>query len=99
MSDARQLDGLEITSGVSASTGEGFLIVEAVLSDGARAAGQMSPAEVRMTALGWLAAAEAAESDAMVHAEMKEAGLPNKTADGFIRALRTRRAKDFGGAT
>ena len=58
------------------------------------AAGQMTPAEVRQMALQWLEAAEAAESDALIVAELMEtAGLDLQTAGAFIVALRERREK------
>lgn len=62
-----------------------------------RGAGQLSPAEVRAMALQWLEAAEAAESDALVTAELVEtAGLDLPTAGRFIVGLRRRRETGRG---
>ena len=77
-----------IESGVSAFTGEGFCRISV---DG-KAVGQLDPAEVRTMALHWLAAADAAESDAAVFAEMKTV-TDEKTAAGFLQALRDRRSQ------
>jgi hypothetical protein len=89
----RSLARIDVTSGVSAFTGKGFCVVEAVTESEDRIVGQLSPDEVRAMALHWLTAAEAAEHDAMVHAELIEgAGLAADVADGFLLALRTRRA-------
>ncbi len=57
-------------------------------------AGQLSPDEVRAMALQWLEAAEAAEQDAMVVAEMTEGlGVDMQTAGAFVASLRKRRSK------
>ncbi len=57
-------------------------------------AGQLSPDEVRAMALQWLEAAEAAEQDAMVVAEMTEGlGIDLQTAGAFVVSLRERRSK------
>jgi hypothetical protein len=86
------LDRIDIYSGVSVPAGEGFCRVEAVLSDGTRLEGQLSPDEVRQTALGWLEAAEAAEHDAAVLAELTETlGLSYEVAGHFLIGLRERR--------
>ncbi len=56
------------------------------------AVGQLTPPEVRQMALDWLSAAEVAEHDAAVYAEMTD-GL-DVTPDhalAFISALRARR--------
>lgn len=81
---------IEVLTGVSAFTREGFCTI---VVDG-RPAGQMEPNEVRTMALQWLEAAEAAEMDAMVLAELTASdgmGLPDSTALAFIVALRRRR--------
>lgn len=86
------LDRIDIEAGVSAFTGKGFCRVEATGSDGYRLTGQLSPAEVRATALHWLEAAEAAEHDAMVRAELVEGmQLEEEVAAAFIASLRNRR--------
>ncbi len=57
-------------------------------------AGQLSPDEVRAMALQWLEAAEAAEQDAMVVAEMTQGlGIDLQTAGAFVASLRHRRSK------
>ncbi len=57
-------------------------------------AGQLAPDEVRAMALQWLEAAEAAEQDAMVVAEMTEGlGVDIQTAGAFVQSLRKRRSK------
>lgn len=90
---AAGLQDINIFSGVSVFDGKGFCHIEAVLDDGTRLAGQLSPDEVRQMALGWLQAAEAAENDAAVHAELTEtAGVSFETAGHFLLALRDRRA-------
>lgn len=89
---AAGLEGINIVSGVNVFDAKGFCHIEAVLDDGTRFVGQLTPDEVRQMALGWLQAAEAAEHDAAVHAELTEnAGLTFETAGQFILALRDRR--------
>jgi hypothetical protein len=86
------LEGIDIYSGVGVFTGEGFCRIEAVLTDGTRVTGQLSPDEVRQMALGWLQAAEAAEHDAAVLAELTETlGLTHEVAGSFLLGLRERR--------
>lgn len=80
---------IEIESGVSPFTGKGFCQIRV---DG-KPVGQLDPEQVRTMALHWLAAADAAESDAAVFAEMKTLGLEDKTIGGFISALRERRVQ------
>lgn len=81
---------IEILSGVSAFTGNPFC---QVLVDG-KTVGQLSPTEVRTMALHWLEAAEAAEMDSMVMAEMTDPtglNLGKRVAAEFVAALRKRR--------
>jgi hypothetical protein len=83
---------IDIESGVSAFTGKGFCQVRATGADGELLVGQLSPAEVRTMALHWLGAAEAAEHDAIVHAELVETlGVEHDVAVAFIGSLRKRR--------
>lgn len=90
--DAGGLSDVFISSGVSAFTGKPFCLVEAVSTSGDRWTGQLSPKEVRTMALHWLEAAEAAEHDAAVRAELvEELGLGDHAAAAFIAALRERR--------
>lgn len=79
---------ITVTSGVSVFTGLPFCGVEV----NGVAYGQLTPNEVRMMALHWLGAAEAAESDAAVFAELKSADLEDAVAATFITNLRSRRA-------
>lgn len=78
---------IAIESGVSAFTGKGFCVVSV---DG-KTIGQLEPQEVRTMALHWLTAADAAESDAAVLAELRAIGIEDAQAAGFISALRKRR--------
>lgn len=58
--------------------------------------GQLTPGEVRATALAWLAAAEAAEQDAMVLLELTDpAGLslPVDLAGAVVGGIRSRRVQ------
>lgn len=77
---------IEITSGVNQKL-EPFCSVSL---DGEKI-GQLEPAEVRTMALHWLEAAEAAETDAMVFAELRAMNLDMATCAAFIGALRKRR--------
>lgn len=80
---------IEILSGVSLFTGEGFV----TLRWGAES-GQLTPAEARTHALHLLEVAEAAECDAIVLAELTDpAGLAleQQTAATFLVSLRKRR--------
>lgn len=84
------MSSINITSGVSIFTGKGFCTIEV---DGKKI-GQLDPAEVRTMALHWIEAAEAAEMDAMVLAEMTDPeglNLSREIAGQFIQSLRRRR--------
>lgn len=92
-----ELQDINILSGVSAFDGKGFCRVEAVLDDGTRVVGQLSPDEVRQMALGWLQAAEAAEHDAAVYAELTDSlGVTREVAGHFLIGLRDRRTPEAG---
>jgi hypothetical protein len=81
-----------VTSGVSAFTGQGFCTIELHRPGHVEVLGQLDPEQVRQMALAWLGAAEAAEHDAAVFAELVEtAGLDEATAGTFIAHLRDRR--------
>lgn len=85
------LVGIDISSGV-AFDGKGFCRVDATLDDGTVHTGDLPPAMVQQMALGWLQAAEAAEHDAAVYAELTETlGLTHNVAGHFINRLRDRR--------
>ena len=86
------LDGISVESGVSADTGVGFCTVRATAESGDVFVGQLDVETVRRMALDWLGAAEAAESDSIVMAELVETiGLDVEHAARFIVALRNRR--------
>lgn len=93
MSRVQGLAHVHIESGVSAFTGKGFCAVHAIGEDGQPiAGGQLTPEQVRTMALGWLGAAEAAEHDAAVVAELVEqVGLSQQEAAAFLHGLRKRR--------
>lgn len=79
---------ITVESGVSLFTKQGFCI----LSVNGERVGQLDPSQVRDMAMGWLAAADAAESDAAVFAELTEyMELPEHTAAAFVQSLRARR--------
>lgn len=86
------LERIDLTSGVSAFTGEPYVHVAAIVDGEVAGFGQLSPAEMRAHGLAALEAAEAAESDALVFAELTEtAGLEAPSAAAFLVALRARR--------
>lgn len=87
------LADIHIASGVSQESGEGFCYVTAASPDAEIVLeGQLTPVEVRVMALQWLEAAEAAESDAAVVAELMETvGAPRDVAATFLVKLRKRR--------
>ena len=78
---------IEIKSGISLFDGKGFC---QVVLDG-KPIGQLTPAGVRTMALNWLAAADAAESDSAVFAELQAIGIEQQQAASFIQSLRARR--------
>jgi hypothetical protein len=81
---------ISVTSGVSMFTREGFCVIEV----DHKPVGQLAPQEVRDMAMQWLAAADAAESDAAVFAELTDPNglnLDDTMAGGFIASLRSRR--------
>lgn len=95
MSDDRaKLGELRIESGVSAFTGEPFCHVHVLDAGGELlTSGQLKPEEVRVTALAWLEAAEAAVSDAAVWKIMRgRVGLDEQAAATFLAELRASRS-------
>ncbi len=78
---------IRIESGVSMFDGSPFC---GVFVNGAQV-GQMTPDEVRQMALTWLEAAEAAEHDALVVAELRDMEAKEQTIAAFLQALRARR--------
>jgi len=89
------LANIEMTSGVSEQH-KGFVTVRATgeyAGEPVILLGQLTPDEMRAHALAYLEAAEAAESDAAVFAEMTEGLRLDPGAVGaFVAALRARRA-------
>jgi hypothetical protein len=92
-----ELSNVIMTTGLSAFTHEPFLGVRAEAVDGSFMSGQLTVGEVRMMALNWLAAAEAAESDAIVFAVcVEDVGLEKDAALGMIFQMRERRGLTTG---
>lgn len=77
---------LEAASGVSAFTGEGFVL----LTWGTNS-GQMTPDEARQLGLHIIEAADAAVADAIVVHLLKGIGVTNDSAAGFLRDIRDHR--------
>ena len=86
--DLKDKANIFVESGVT-KEGKPFCVV----SVNGEVIGQISPDEVRMMALGWLQAAEAAEGDAAVFLGMKEIGIDLMTIGAFISDLREMRQK------
>ncbi len=89
--DEHRLRSIQIESAVSAFTGEPFCLVAAFTQGGRRIGGQLGPAEVRALALAWLEAAAAAEYDAALVAQLREARVSDEVVGSFIHGLRERR--------
>ena len=83
---------VEVVSGTAEDTPgryRGFVTVRAFDADGSHMAGQLDPSELRLQALQWLGAAEAAEQDAIVMTMLvNDIGLPAEAAAGFIMRMR-----------
>jgi hypothetical protein len=80
-------DTINVFSGVSAFTGDGFVVVR-----WGTESGQLSPAAARQHALHVLECADAAENDALTQAVLREdIGLDVDTAARFLVAIRNRR--------
>lgn len=87
-----ELASIEVESGLSDKTHAAFVVVRATGVDGSVLYGQIDPTTMREIAHNYLAAAEAAESDAAVFAELTETlELDPAVAAAFIAALRNRR--------
>lgn len=82
-----ELRELVVTSGVNGE-GVGFCHV---LVNGGDLAGQMEPGEVRAMAMHWLAAADAAESDAAVFRVLRRTGLGMAEVGALIAGMRDER--------
>lgn len=81
---------IEIRSGVNADH-QGFLTVVVTTDDGRLLLGQFDPATARDMAMGWIAAAEAAEQDAAAVRCFRKLGLPDELAAMVITELRKSR--------
>lgn len=91
------LTGIDIEA-MSTPDGKPFCFVKAAGQLG-EMIGQLTPGEVRVMALAWLAAAEAAEQDAMVLAALTDpegVGLPLDVAALVVADVRMRRAEVQG---
>ena len=105
MAEILDLKGLFITSGLAEDVSEeggkeyrGFCTIRAEAEDGTVMIGQLDPDEVRMTAFGWLEAAEASIQDSIVMMMLTEdVELPPEVAAKFITAMRKRRDARHGG--
>ena len=96
-----RVSDIEIQSAVGLQDGKPVLIVtvEAVSDgdgdgqdgQGFKAQGGLSPSDARKMAAQWLEAAEAAESDAAVLAELRLCGVPDEVIAEFMNAMRHRR--------
>jgi hypothetical protein len=74
---------------------EGFVTISCQDQAGNIFTGQADPSEVRMMALRWLEAAEAADQDCIVMTMLtRDLNIPPEHAAGFIRAMRSEREPD-----
>ena len=84
-----------MNSGVSMFTGEPFVEVTVMLDGHTHAIGQLSPDETRQHGLAYLAAAEAAEQDALVFKVLTEGvGLDKEHAGAFVLRMREERGSE-----
>lgn len=81
--DLKDQPSISVESGVT-KEGKPFCVVAV----NGEVLGHISPDEVRMMALGWLTAAEAAEGDAAVFVGLQKIGLDLMTTGAFIKDLR-----------
>lgn len=85
------LVSLELTSAVN-EEGLAFCQINALLSDGQTAIGQMPPEVIRGLAVAWIAGAEAARHDAALFGMLRSTmGLDLDETAGFIQTLRKAR--------
>jgi len=92
MGDLRGLASVDVESGVSLFTGEPFCSVTATDTTGAVFAGQLTPAEVRTMAEGFIGAAEAAEQEANLLEFLTEL-VDDKNKAAFVLAELRRRLR------
>lgn len=97
MSDFKGLTGIEVISGTaqdSPTEFRGFVTVRATAEDGSFLTGQLDPDELRVMAMHFLQAAEAAESDAVVMTLLvKEVELQTQAAAHVVMRMRDLRAE------
>jgi ABC-type uncharacterized transport system YnjBCD permease subunit len=86
------LVSINVSSGVN-ERGEGFCSVSAVDSDGRILLGQLDPATMRVQAMQWLEAAEAAEHEAALLRVIRNLELPDQLAAAVIVELRNGRSE------
>lgn len=87
-----ELRSIEVVTGVNES-GQGFITVTATDQKRNMMLGQLDPATVRDMAMNFLAAAEAAETDAIVYRLLRDrAGLDMETIGAFITDMRNARS-------
>jgi ABC-type uncharacterized transport system YnjBCD permease subunit len=86
------LASINVSSGVN-ERGEGFCSVSAIDSDGRIMLGQVDPETIRVQAMQWLEAAEAAEHDAAVLRVIRKLELPDELAAAVIVELRNGRSE------
>lgn len=85
-----EFTGLISTSGVSAFTGEPFVL----LQWRGPLTGQMAPDEARQMALHIIAAADGAETDACLAAALTDAGVTLDATTALLSAVRDRRGQE-----
>lgn len=81
---------ITIISGVSLFDGRGYCEV----SIGGKSIGQLEPVEVREMAMAWLGAADAAESDAAVVAQLRGMEIDEAGVSQFLLGLRELRVDE-----
>jgi hypothetical protein len=86
----KEIETIHIVGGINVD-GEAFCTVSCVSSARDLLIGQLSPAEVRAMALGWLECAEAAEQDAATLQVLQGMELPDGLADHIVSELRRSR--------
>ena len=91
MPDKDDLVSIDVRSGVN-EKGDGFCTLVATGGDGRMLLGQMPPDLIRKIAMDYLAAAEAAETDAIVYRLLlNKFGLPLEAVGAFVADMRDER--------
>lgn len=83
---------IEIVSGCTADA-KPFCTISARMEDGTTHFGQLSPDEVRIMALAWLEAAEAATSDALIVLGLRDVGVDDEVLAKFLMQQRWNRER------